>query len=40
MNTVEERYGYTLLGKENGIPIALFLRKTTLIICSYKKPYT
>jgi hypothetical protein len=37
---LEVDYGRTLLGKENGIAVALFLRKTTLIICFYKKPYT
>jgi len=27
-------------GNEIGIPIALFIPKKALILCSYKKPYT
>jgi hypothetical protein len=28
------------LGNENGIPVALFIPKKRLFLCSYKKPYT
>jgi hypothetical protein len=27
-------------GNEDGIPVALFIPKKRLILCSYKKPYT
>ena len=39
MNTTTVRPRGASLGKPVGIPIALFCNKS-LILCSYKKPYT
>jgi hypothetical protein len=40
MNTLGGDLGAIPLGNEDGIPVALFVRKQRLLLCFYKKPYT